>query len=136
MLETDYSQQLNELLRTRPSKVQLPSGFGDILRRRGNLPSSVRDQRAYVRRYFPGRAILEFKNTDQVIPRPDGFEAVFTRDISRSGLGLLCHCELYPGERPIIWLPTGRILCEVARCARRGPWCFEVGVVFTRVVQD
>ena len=134
MLETDHSLELNRLLLAYPSKVQLPSGFGDMLRRRGNLPASVREQRAHVRRYFPGRAILEFRETNQVIPRPDGFATVFTRDISRGGLGLLSHCELYPGEHVIIWMRTGRIVCQVTRCIRRGPSCFEVGAVFERAV--
>ena len=118
-----------------PSKVQLPSGFGEFLRRRGNLPSTVAEQRAYVRRYFPGRAILEFRETNQVVPRPDGFATVFTRDISRAGLGMLCHCELFPDERVIVWMRTGRLLCTVTRCLRRGPNCFEVGVVFECAVQ-
>ena len=64
------------------------------------------------------------------VPRENDLAVVITADISRSGAAFLHAEQLYPGEEGVLWLPTGKVACTVARCLRRHDECYEVGVRF------
>lgn len=52
---------------------------------------------------------------------------VLTKDLSRSGLGILTHEQLWPGETFWIALHGRRLHVRVVRCRKLADACFEVG---------
>jgi len=127
MLEEDYPEQLSSLLPTLPNKIVLPEPLSDILSRRGAAPSCVDERRRFARFYFGAKAVLEISPTLPAIPREEGRHAIYTANLSRSGVGFLHFEELYPGETVKLWLSQAKISCVVMHCSRKGPDCYFVG---------
>ena len=127
MLETEYSNQIDDLLAKLSCDVQIPSEWGDFFARQGMLPSIEGDRRRFARKHMPGTAVLEITTTIPSIDRQQLVHAVYTRDISRGGVSFLHVAQLYPGEAGRLWLPDRRWLFEVVRCRRVNSQCYVVG---------
>ena len=130
MLEDDYRRQLDALLATSECKVTLPREWKDLFTRRGALPSIDNDRRRFVRFHFPSKAVLELEQTLSSVDRSHSFFCVFTKDVSRDGISFFHAGQLYPGEKPVLWLAAGQTECMVVRCVRHSPQCFEIGAMF------
>jgi hypothetical protein len=128
MLAVSPQQSLDELLATAEDRLSVPKSVTAALK--VQPPSDAR--RRFVRTAFTRRAVLELGQSMPSIERAPGCFVILTRDLSRSGIGFLHAFELYPGERVKLWLPTGPVASEVARCRRHDARCYEVGVRFAR----
>jgi len=94
----------------------------DFFLRSGPLSPIFFEQRQFPRFYLRTRAVLE---------RDAEFSTIYTKDISRKGIGLLAVTQLFPCEQVTVWLPTGPIgPVEIRRCRRQADRCFQIGAQF------
>lgn len=133
MLETDYHEQLKSLLADTEVRVELPVEYREVLASRGKVKLHADERRRFARRVFPVKAILEVKPTVSGIARDHEFHVVFTRDFSRGGIAFYHASELFPGERPILWLQPGKFMCTIVRCVRISKDCYDIGATFRNV---
>ena len=106
-------------------EVQLPANWVDFFHHKGILPCEYDDRRNFARLHFRGKAIFRHEGC---------FYAVYTRDISRSGVAFYHKQQMMPGQRGRIWLLNGLSHdIEIARCRLRHTACYECG---SRFVQE
>ncbi len=130
MLEDNYHEQLKKMLLITERKVTLPVEWGDFFEKRENVHPYPDDRRRFARRDFRAECILELEQSILNIPRQHQYYHVYTKNVSRGGIGFLHSQQLFPGERALLWLPTSKISVCVARCYRHNSSCYEIGVRF------
>lgn len=130
MLDVSHDQQLSVLLASLECKVVLPPEWYDFFALSGPTPSFPDDRRRFVRYYYRTKGVLELLTTIPSIPREHQYYCIYTKDISRNGIGFLHVEQLYPGETHILWLADRRVRCTVVRCFRHNEQCFEIGATF------
>ncbi len=105
-----------------PSRIKLPDEWSDYFSRSGPLKTKYNDERRFHRTFVRGKAII----------RRDGeLHTVYTKDVSRMGLGMIHSEQLFPCERIQIWLPNRlSYWLRIARCVRIKQLCYECGATF------
>ncbi len=131
MLADDYLQELNARLAEIDCEIQIPRSLERLFASCGPIPTKPDERRRFHRLASPAKTLLELSTTIEGIPREAGFFSVLTIDLSRSGAAFLHARELYPGEVPVLWLPSGKMKCRVTRCRRHNRRCYEIGTAFT-----
>lgn len=124
MLDIDNeSDQVINAFDLLPCKVQLPEEWDDFFSLTGNLASHFDDNRKYGRHYLRRKAILK---------RNESLQIVYTKDISRFGIALLNHEQLFPCEKVTLWLPRQKqsYALRITRCQRLQQNCYECGAKF------
>lgn len=53
---------------------------------------------------------------------------VIVRDLSKTGVGIISHQQLYPEQVVILTLERTQLETKVVRARKLGPKCFEVGL--------
>jgi hypothetical protein len=135
MLATTYQDSLKSLLETAHCEVELPADWHDLFSRRGPIPSSPLAVRRFNRAYFPTRSALQCYDPLPAIPRGLEVYCIYTKDLSRDGIGFF-HCTpLYPGEVVRLWLPNHWADYTIVRCVRHSDRCFEIGGLLKDVIQ-
>jgi hypothetical protein len=105
-------------------KVQLPEPEADYLALKGPRPQCFGSHRRFHRFYFRGKAIVE---------RQGVLLGVYTKDISRQGIGFLSPLELMPQERiQLRAVGANSLDLTVTRCHRLAEQCFECGAKFVK----
>lgn len=132
MLDNENSsEKLNFPLANAPCLVRLPPQWEDFFEKTGWVPAILPDRRRFPRVYLRTQALLVYRQTFPALPRPAIAYTVYTKDISRGGIGFLHGEQLFPSEQMILILPDGKArLIQVVRCRRIGPNCFEIGAQF------
>ena len=130
MLENNYHEQLKKLISTTECKITLPEKWDRFFEKRDYAQPRQEDCRRYMRRDFRTECILELRQSIVTISRQHQYYHVYSKDLSRSGIGILHSQQLFPGERALLWLPTSRIPVCVVRCYKHNSSCFEIGVKF------
>jgi hypothetical protein len=103
-------------------KATLPEPEKDYFAPQGPMPVSSDSRRVYHRFYLRGKAILN---------RHGSRIGVFTKDVSRQGIGFLSPVQLLPKERVQMRLPGATELkLVVTRCRRIDQGCFDAGAKF------
>jgi hypothetical protein len=103
----------------------------------GLLPAKHDEQRRHPRYHYRVCAALEHRQTFPSLPRPQQWHLVFTKDLSRGGLGFLHSEQLFPCERLRVMLPwKGIKLMEIVTCIRIHERCFQTGARFLEPVGD
>lgn len=103
-------------------KTRLPEDFEAFRAPRGPTPLQFDTRRAYRRFFLRHKAILN---------RQETLLAVYTKDVSRQGIGILTPVQLLPRERVQLRLPSGvEYQLEIARCRRVVAGCYECGTRF------
>ena len=118
----DENEMISQLRDQLPCRIELPEEWDDFFALSGVSDPKFDDRRRFSRRRHRRKAILE---------RNDVFFTVYTKDVSRIGIGLLHPEQLFPGERVKIWLPGKlRFALRVTRCLRIQKRCYECGTNF------
>jgi hypothetical protein len=105
-------------------RVELPENWGDFFEHSGMVPTEYDDRRAYARMHLRGKAVFRHAGV---------YYAIYTRDVSRSGIAFYHLEQVFPGERGRIWLPNGLSHdVQIARCRRQRKACYECGATFVR----
>jgi len=130
--EENMSDELKLLLEKSPCLVRLPPNWSDFFEKTGPVPGALAERRRFPRINLRTKAVLQYRQTFPSLPRPALLYAVYTKDISRSGVDFLHGEQVYPLEQMVLILPDGKPrLIQVVRCRRIGPNCFEIGAQFT-----
>ena len=106
-------------------KTDLPEDFESFRAARGPAPLAFDTRRAYRRFFLRNKAILETGDVSL---------AIYTKDVSRQGIGVLTPVQLLPKTKVRLRLPAGDIYqLEIARCRRIAAGCYECGTRFVAV---
>ena len=110
-----------------PLLVKLPVGKSDFFREHGYAESNIFEKRGSARLRIRCEARLELTSSPPFITRTAFVWTVLVKDLSRSGLSILCHFQLYPLESFSIKLLGRDIQASVVRCRKLGASCYEIG---------
>jgi hypothetical protein len=112
-------------------EVELPPNWQGFFDRTGVMSTLADENRRFPRFYVRGLGALESCQSLPGKPRDGGWHGVYTKDISREGVGFLHSEQLYPRERMRIVLTDGvPRLMEVIHCRRIQRRCYEIGSRF------
>jgi len=97
----------------------------------GPLPPTSDDVRQYARFYYRSCAEATIYPLAAGSQQAPVRQVVLTRDLSRSGLSLLCNAQLFPGQRVDVVLDgqPPRAM-QVAWCRRLSPQLYAAGCRF------
>ena len=80
------------------------------------------EQRGFERHYLRCQAIIQ---------RELEKHAVYMKDCSRAGMGLVSPVQLFPREQIQLWMNSQRSYAlEIIRCRRVSASCYECGTIF------
>ena len=116
------AQLIDQFWQTDPRTAQLPEELAESFARRGQLKPQYDERRRFTRFFLRGKAVLG---------RDNELCAIYTKDISRAGLGFYHYEQVFPLERLRVWLPNGsspKVI--VRRCRRIAEQCYECAVEF------
>lgn len=122
-----------------PLLVRLPPELSDFFTRSGYTGSASTEDRTAARLNARFNATMEFSPAplalvNAVAQRPT-LATVLIKDLSKIGVGVLIHCQVYPTERAKIHFRGRDLHITVQRCQRLGPMCYEIGAAVERVEQ-
>jgi hypothetical protein len=110
-----------------PFLVKLPPELAAFYKESGYLPASYWEARVNARL----RVRCESTLTSVFIPafalEQHRRARVLVKDLSRAGIGILSHQQMWPTETFVLVLKGRSLACTVARCRKLGKLCFEVG---------
>ena len=105
-----------------PSRAAIPSERDGYFNHAGPTRPSFDEKRSLHRFHLRERAVLRVG---------EDYLAGYSRDVSRSGVGLISPVQLFPLDEVQIWLPhRGRLDLRVVRCRRLAEKCYACGVVY------
>ena len=121
---SDVGQVIDESWDVLSSPVELPEEWTDFFDHHGPTSGDFDESRGYHRFHLRGKAILK---------RNGAHYGIFTKDISRTGMGFYCGEQLFPCENVSLWLPNGtNPEMAIVRCLRIKENCYECGAIFVR----
>ncbi len=121
MLGISSSPELIEKLwASLPLRAQLPCSEDEFFAKEAG--PGARDSRRRFHR-FPLRRT-------GILQKGEAFYAIYTKDLSRMGVGFLSPIQLFPREHITVWLPQQKLRLITARCRRLERACYECGTLF------
>ncbi len=122
MLDLSHATEVNDLWDTIESKASLPTTPEEFFGKSGL--KALEEHRAFVRHYLRCQGILRRKRDRET-------HAIYMKDCSRVGMGLISPVQLFPRERiQILMNPQRNYKLEVIRCRRLRENCYECGTIF------
>jgi PilZ domain-containing protein len=123
MLDVGYERDIIEdFWQSATSKAKLPESETEYCDPRGAMPCSDENLRAFHRFFLRGKALLKHRGV---------FHGVYTKDVSRQGVGFISPVQLLPKEQVQMRLPgANELSLEVTRCRRVCDNCFDAGAKF------
>lgn len=116
-------------------QVQIPREKMEELGKSGPASTTLNDQRRHVRFRLLKRCIVRFNPTFPTLQRPSQFTLGLVTNISKDGVGLLYHQQLFPRERIVLRIEGSGVLpLTVALCRKLGPQCYEIGTTSIRPI--
>lgn len=132
MLDTNREQEaLSKCLTACICEIDLPVAWRNFFDESGAMPTCVGDTRRFPRFYARGKGALESRQSLPGKLRPVQWRGIYTKNVSREGLGFLHSEQLFPRERMRVLLADGvpREI-EIACCRRIQRRCYEIGARF------
>ena len=123
MLDVDDARKvIDDSWDVLPTPVELPEEWADFFEQRGPTLGNFDESRGFHRFHLRGKAILKRNNIHY---------GIYTKDISRTGMGFYCGEQLFPCENVFILLPDGtNHEMSTVRCLRIKDNCYECGAIF------
>jgi hypothetical protein len=119
---SDATSVIDEAWDAAEKRTQLPEQLEAFLASRGPTPLHFDSRRAFHRFFLRHKAVLQWRKS---------VLAIYTKDISRRGIGILTPVQLLPKERVHLRLANGtEYPLEIARCRRVEADCYECGTRF------
>ena len=105
-----------------PLRAKLPCSYAQYMNDRGGDRVRAATRRRFQR--APLRGIAIGVTTGETL-------ALYTKDVSRMGVGFYSPVNLLPRAEIRLWIPGQRLLAmRVSRCRRLAGGCFEIGASF------
>jgi hypothetical protein len=119
---SDERNLINDFWESTSAKVRLPVPEQEYCAQCGAMPRASESKRVYHRYYLRGKALIKRRGV---------LMGIYTKDVSRHGIGFLAPTQLLPKERIYMRLPgASELLLEVTRCLRIDDGCFDSGARF------
>ena len=133
MLVEHRSPTFEQLVEALTMRIQLT----DVLRKtlsseRGATSTNLFELRSTSRFRCNGKCVVSMSPNSYRMPGQESQSLAIVRDISRKGIGLIAHQQLYPEQLLDLLLESARVEARVARVRRAGPFCFEVGLIIVK----
>ncbi len=100
----------------------------------GYEPSTAYEERAAPRLRVRAEGLIEFTRLPPAMARQGTIRSetrgkVLVNDISRSGIGILFHQQIFPGEEFEVRFGGHSIQAKAVRCKKYGLACFRTGAI-------
>lgn len=116
--------------------VKLPFALRNFFNEKGYAASNIFENRTTARLKIRCEAVLHLTVTPAFLARSELDFQVLVKDMSKTGIGILCHRQLYPTESFCIELMGRQIHAAVVRCRKLGESCYEVGARISTVATE
>lgn len=121
-----------------PLQVVLPTDLRRFFSESGYAPTTNDEHRTVARLRVRREVVFYFSHTPRMVMRlvqrhPQIRHRGLLKDLSRTGVGLLYHEQLYPGEFIGMEFQQRLFEIEVVRCRRLDTACYEIGGVVKAV---
>lgn len=117
--------------------IVVPNDSKSKGKRAGRFIDLDKDKRRFPRIACKVEAAMQCQNGLPAMRRPSTWVRVLVQNVSRDGMGFWHSEAMFPLEQALIVLPNGiQRLFEVRRCRRVGPSCFDVGGVFSELIDN
>ena len=131
MLEKHGQPEFVTLLQSLECNIDLPEEWRDqYFDESGVVSTSFDERRGFARHIYRTKAVLQLETSLPAVPRKTEYVAVYSRDLSKSGVGFLHSEQLYPGEKCHLLLPTHTMPIDVMSCRKLNTHCYLVGACF------
>lgn len=131
MLDQRHRQEVMTLLQQLECRIVLPDAWTDrYFQESGVAATSYDERRGFVRHIYRTKAVLSIEQSLPAIRREPELVAVYSRDISRTGVGFLHSDQLFPGETCRLLLLTHAVTVTVASCRKLNDQCYLIGARF------
>ena len=118
--EIGSPKSIDQVWGTLESQAELPVPADEFFSKSGQKRQV--NPREFERHYLRCQAILR-RDLEQ--------HAIYMKDCSRAGMGLVSPVQLFPRERIQVWMnPQRSYSLEVTRCRRIRAHCYECGTIF------
>lgn len=123
--------------------VQLPADLKSFYEEHGYLPSTSFENRTNARLRVRSEGSIRFLNAPSGLrgcqdERPEEMGRVLIKDLSRNGIGILYHEQVFPEEQFQIVFQQRQLDVRAVRCRRLSEACYEIGgqVLATQVLDS
>jgi hypothetical protein len=116
-------------------KIQLTSDLQKSLEERGTDDPNLYEARGAARFRCNATATAKLLHSPLGVPNQEIDSLVIVRNLSRSGVGLICHQQWFPDQAIEITFGAGKIQGRIARARRIAPSCYEVGFEIAKFEQ-
>lgn len=121
-----------------PLKVILPAKLQKFYDERGYMAPMPHEERRYARLNVRSHGNIRFslqrhRLLFDSIAADEQQGTVLVKDLSRTGIAILYHRQIFPGERFDILILGRAIDATAVRCRRIGPQCYETGATINSV---
>jgi len=117
-------------------KIQLTPDLKKSLDERGPDDPNLFEARGAARFRCNATATAKLLRSRLERPTQEIDSLVIVRNISRSGVGLICHQQWFPEQEIELILGTGKIHGRIARARRIALSCYEVGIEIAKFEQN
>lgn len=124
---TDQLEHSDSHTKQPPLLVRLPPEMAGFFEEAGYLETVFCELRGQARLRVRSLSVLESDCVPPFLGIKQRRAKVLIKDLSRSGLGLLSHEQLWPGETFFVNLHGRHLHVRVVRCRKLADACFEVG---------
>lgn len=121
---------------TRTLYVELPPSMANYFSEGGFTDTTYFETRRHSRLRCRCEADLCIVESPTMLVRSESEMRVLVKDVSKCGMGLLVHEQLFPEERISVHFMGRRALATVVRCRRLGKRCYECGAKLVSFESD
>jgi PilZ domain len=124
---------------TTEEKIVLPASMDSFFSESGYCESTFYESRKNSRLRIRCKATMTFEQSLPCVPRLERETIVYVKDISRRGIGIMAHTQLFPEEKVLICFQQREVLAKIVRCQRKGELCWECGaliIAFKNLEED
>jgi hypothetical protein len=135
MLEdSNLNEQLFEAFT--PLKVVLPDELQRFYAERGYLAAMPHEDRTHARLNVRSQGFIRFTSPVMncfIIDSDTRQGTILVKDLSKTGIAILYHRQIFPCETLEIFLHGRAIEATAVRCRRIGPQCYETGAIIDSI---
>lgn len=113
--------------------VELPPEWSNFFEEGGYVGTTFDEHRVNARLRVRTETSLRMLYSVPFAQRKKTRGRVLVKDMSRKGIGILFHIQLWPTEKFSLELHGRIVVAVVVRCRKVGPRCFEIGAIIETV---
>ncbi len=133
MLVKHCQQTFEQLVDSLVMRIQLTDSLKESLNSdRGATRTNPFELRGASRFRCFGECVATIPTNSFRMPGQETQSIAIVRDLSRKGIGIITHQQLYPEQMIDLQLENAAVEARVARTRCLAPFCFEVGLMIVK----